>query len=232
MNKLISALLLSIGIALAGFFISQGFVESRKPNRYVQVKGLAEKVVKSDQAILSINFRLVNNDLSSLYQTLSTTQKKIRQFLQNQGFKEQEISTNPVNVIDNQSNSYNQNVNVPRYTADSGITVATQQVDLVQESVQKTGSLVEQGIVVTSANAQYRFISLNEIKPDMLTLATKNAREAAESFAANAQLTVGTIRRAMQGLFSIHDAGSNYDSGAAIYKKVRVVTTVEYQLKP
>ncbi len=230
MSKLISAFLIALGISLSGFFISQGFVESRKPSRYVEVKGLAEKVVKSDQAILTINFRLVNNDLSALYQSLSATQKKIRQFLQDEGFTDKEISTNPINVVDNQSNNYNQNTNVPRYTADSGMTVATNHVDLVRASVQKTGNLVEQDIVVTSANAQYRFISLNNIKPAMLTKATKNAREAAESFAKNAQLSVGTIRRAIQGLFSIHDEGQNYDSGGAVYKKVRVVTTVEYQL--
>ena len=111
------------------------------------------------------------------------------------------------------------------------MSLSTRDVDRVMQSLQKVGDLVEQGIVLSNVNAQYHFISLNEIKPEMLTEAANNAYEAAQSFARNAKLQVGIIRNATQGLFSIQDAGSNYNSGAAVSKKVRVVTTIEYELR-
>ena len=120
---------------------------------------------------------------------------------------------------------------MPRYSADTGLTISTKNIDQVEAAVQKTGDLVQQGIVVTNSNAVYRFSNLNTIKPGMLDEATQSAHETGESFAKNALASLGYIRRASQGLFTISDANSNFDSGNAIMKKVRVVTTVEYQLK-
>lgn len=230
-SKILAALLIGIGVASSGYFIADGLMESRKYTRFIQVKGLAERVVKADQAIWTIHFKLVNDDLAALYQGLETTQNKTRAFLQKAGFKDNEISVDTVTVTDNQSNSYNQNENLPRYSADGGLTIGTSEVDRVLQTAQKTGELVQQGIVVTSSSAIYRYTSLNDIKPQMLDDATASAHEAAMSFASHAKAQLGDIRRAMQGLFTIADANSTYDSGTSIMKKVRVVTTVEYQLK-
>ena len=231
MSKILAAFILGCGFALCGFFIADGLTVSRQYSRFVEVKGLAERVVKSDEAIWTLNIKLVNNELPALYKAIDDAQSKTKQFLMKQGFKDNEISINPVIVADNQSSTYNQNQDLPRYSADTGMTVSTINVDQVMTAVQKTGDLVQQGIVVTNSNAMYRFNELNSIKPAMLDEATKSANETAQSFAKNAQATLGYIRNATQGLFTITDANSTYDSGNAIMKKVRVVTTVEYQLK-
>lgn len=231
MSKIITGIVLALGIALSGFFVAYGVVESRKSMRSVQVKGLAERIVKSDQAVWTLNFKLVNNALPALYKDLSQAQEKIRQFLKQRGFKEGDINLNPVTLNDNQSVNYNQNQNLPRYSADSGISVATKEVDAVGSGMQETGLLVEQGIVLTSSSVVYRFNGLNSIKPEMLTDATDSAYEAAQSFATNAKTQLGAIRRATQGLFTIQDATSNYDSGTEVMKKIRVVTTVEFALE-
>ena len=229
--KMIAALVLACGIATSGFFIATGLSDARQYTRFVQVKGLAERVVKSDEAIWTVNIKLLNNELPALYKSIDEAQNKVRQFLTSQGFKATEISMNPVSVTDNQGVSYNQNQNMPRFSADTGLTVSTTNVDLVASITQKTGDLVQQGIVVTASTALYRYNDLNAIKPALLEEATQSARLAAESFAQDAKTSLGDIRRAMQGLFTISDANSSYDSGNAIMKKVRVVTTVEYQLK-
>ena len=231
MSKIIAATLLGSGIALSGFFIAQGITGSRDYARFVEVKGLAERIVKADEAIWTINIKLVNNDMPALYQAIDDAQGKARVFLTKQGFKDNEIMTNPVSVVDNQSVSYNQNQAMPRYGADTGLTLSTANVDGVAAAIQKTGDLVQQGIVITGSNAIYRFNALNSVKPTMLNEATQSAHEAAQSFATNAKAMLGYIRHATQGLFTISDANSSYDSGNSIMKKVRVVTTVEYQLK-
>jgi len=230
-SKIIAAAVLGLGVTGSGFFIAHGLMESRQYTRYVEVKGLAERVVKSDEAVWTLNFKLVNNDLTALYQTISDAQNKTKQFFVNQGFKAEEISINTVTLTDNQSNSYNQNEAMPRYAADAGLTLSTNDVDKVSNALQKTGDLVQQGVVVTSSNAIYRFTKLNDIKPEMLDEATASAKEAGLSFSKRATSVLGGIRRATQGLFSITDANSSYDSGTAVMKKVRVVTTVEYQLQ-
>ena len=155
-SKIPSAIILSLGLGFAGYFVGQGFLGSKLHSQSVEVKGLAERTVKSDEAVWTINFKFVNNDLSQLYEGVSKSQAEAKKFLLAEGFKEQEIFMNPISVVDNQSVGYNQNQDIPRFSADSGITLSTQNVDLVASALQKTGSLVKQGVVVTSSNVGYK----------------------------------------------------------------------------
>ena len=74
----------------------------------------------------------------------------------------------------------------------------------------------------------------------MITEATRNARAAADRFAADSGSKVGAIRQANQGVFTILSAdqsGTEGDQAAAfaadssLMKTVRVVTTVDYYLE-
>lgn len=227
----IPALILSLGVAACGLFIAYSIVDSRKHNQYVQVKGLSEKIVKSNQAIWTIQFKTSDNDLNELYQNIAKGQQAVIEFLIKQGFARHEVHINPVSVVDNQSNSYTTNQNMKRFSANSGISLTTDKVDAVILSVQKTDALVQNGIVVTSSNTHYRYTKLNSIKPQMLDEATDNAKKAALSFANNAQSQLGKIKQARQGVFTITDAFGSFNSGNDVMKKVRIVTTVEYFLK-
>jgi hypothetical protein len=66
----------------------------------------------------------------------------------------------------------------------------------------------------------------NEIKPEMIEEATKNARKVAAKFAKDSDSRLGKIKKARQGQFSINDR----DSNTPHIKKVRVVSTLEYYL--
>jgi len=90
--------------------------------------------------------------------------------------------------------------------------------------------LIAQGINISNEAPSYRFTRLNDIKPDMLREATKNARIAANEFAESAGVSVGGIRSARQGGFNIRDAGEEYGDTKKIEKDVRVVTTVMFYL--
>ena len=76
-------------------------------------------------------------------------------------------------------------------------------------------------------STQYLFTDLERIKPEMIATATQDARRAAEQFAKDSGSAVGAIRQAQQGYFSVEDR----DAYSPEWKKVRVVTTVEYILE-
>jgi len=80
---------------------------------------------------------------------------------------------------------------------------------------------------------RYSFTKLNDVKPQMVAAATKDARAAAEQFAKDAGSGVGGIKSATQGYFSIdaRDGEGGDGSSDTPYKKVRVVTTVDFYLK-
>ena len=47
-----------LNIALIGYFVKQGMSNYTDFNRYVSVKGLAEKTIKTDQAVAGLNIKL------------------------------------------------------------------------------------------------------------------------------------------------------------------------------
>ena len=63
-------------------------------------------------------------------------------------------------------------------------------------------------------------------KPAMIAEATQNARAVAEKFAADSKSSIGKIKSASQGQFTIEDR----DKTTPYIKRIRVVSTVEYYL--
>lgn len=228
---ILSPIILAAGIWSAGASVGSAITRFHDFNRYVEVKGLDEEVVKADQATWILEFASSSNDLKQLYNNVALAQNVVSKFLVDQGFQTNEMQKRQVLVTDNESLPYGtpRTPNSPRYTASAGFSITTPHVDFVSEAVQKTGQLVQSEILIRSSNVRYAYTSLNTIKVDMLNKATENARNAALSFAKNSKSRLGTIRMANQGQFSITatDGDDAYDS-SGILKKVRVVTTVQY----
>ena len=66
----------------------------------------------------------------------------------------------------------------------------------------------------------------------LLAEATKNAREQAQKFAAEAGATLGPLKSANQGVIRISgDDGQDFDDGSSRTKRLRVVSTFEYELR-
>ena len=118
-----------------------------------------------------------------------------------------------------------------RYVATVVMTVASKDVEKLREIMGKQGELLKQGIAFSEGDYRYRkiytFNGLNDIKPEMIDEANKNARAAAQKFAADSESKLGKIKTATQGQFSIEDR----DENTPFIKKVRVVTSVQYFLE-
>src|SRR5260221_456538 len=99
-----------------------------------------------------------------------------------------------------------------------------------------SGYALGDGVEVSGTSASYTFTKLNALKPEMIAEATKNARRGAEEFAHDSGTSVGRIKTASQGYFSVGprdgDECEDCSSGAgnSPFQKVRVVTSVDYEL--
>jgi hypothetical protein len=237
---------LGLGLIIGGWALGAQIKATRLSDRYVTVKGLVERQVKSDLAVWPISYKEAGNDLSSVYEKTETDKRAILQFLDQQGIKPPEIELGVVQVVDTEANEYSSGNRAPyRYIVEQQVTVRTSRVDQVAAAAQKTMALVQKGIVLNSNPGQglsYKFTGLNSIKPDMITEATRNGRAAADRFASDSGSKVGSIRQANQGVFSISpadqggdpdEAGSqgNFGVDNSLMKTVRVVTSVEYYLE-
>lgn len=223
-------LCLLAGLALLGYLVSHSLTQLKLMERSVEVKGLSEREVAADIAIWPITFSEPGNDLVQLYQSVQHKNNQVVQFLQDNGFSADEITISAPAVVDKQAREYGDAGGNSRfrYTASSTITVYSKKVDQVRQTMIKLVDLGKQGIAIAGEgyNTQFLYTGLNQIKPAMIEEATRNAREAANKFAKDSDSTLGKIKRANQGQFSIE----NRDSSTPHIKKVRVVSTVEYYL--
>lgn len=105
----------------------------------------------------------------------------------------------------------------------------TAKVVQVKQAMARSGELVRAGVafVPWGAAPTFLYTRLNDLKPGLLADTTQAARRSAEQFAKDSESRVGRIRIANQGQISIDDR----DEGTADVKKVRVVTTIEYELR-
>ncbi len=231
-----------IALVLHGLFIAYGIQRFRKEDRSISVKGLAEREVMADQAVWTIKTEASVNDLLEGSRQLEASKKQVTDFLLKNGVKKEEIIQLDLNVTDKEAQAYGSYVGNYRYLVQNSLQVRSADVQKIQELSRRTDELLKIGINISSGNGytpavQYLFTGLNSIKPEMLSEATANARQAAEEFTKDGNVDLGQLKSASQGLFSIvdRDASAMGEGGYAsstndIFKKVRVVIHVEYSI--
>ncbi len=223
--------ILGIALVAAGFLLAGGWVKARSGERIVTVRGLAEREVAADLAVWPITFSAASDTLGDLGTQIGREIESILAFLHEAGIPETDITTAPPAIRDAQVEPYGGpgEEDAFRYTAQATVLVRSEDVETVRTAMERSLELLARGVVITrsyDSQSQFLFNALNDIKPQMIAEATRNAREAAEQFAVDSGSTVGKIRHATQGLFTIEDV----DSSMPYRKIVRVVTTVDFYL--
>jgi hypothetical protein len=230
-GALILGLFVFLGLSALGYLLGNAAIEFKQFDRSVTVKGLSEREYTADIVIWPIQFTAAGNDLESLYNSIELNTTKIVNFLGHKGITTDEITTSSPAITDKSAQQYGGNSRAEfRYSAVQTVTVYSKNIDAVRGVMGSLSQLGKQGIVITGSNydsqTDYIFTRLNDVKPEMIEEATKKAREVAEKFASDSQSSLGKIKRASQGQFSI----SARDKNNPHIKKVRVVSTVEYYL--
>jgi uncharacterized protein len=229
---LLSAAILASGIGYAGHRLGDALYAARAADRYLTVRGLAERIVPANVALWPIVFTVSGNDLAGIQSRLERDADRITTFLVEQGFDAADITLSAPRLTDRIAQGYDMD-NRPlaeRYTAEATVTLRTGDIAGVGRAIERSGELVRDGVTVVRSyefSTQYLYTDLETIKPEMIAEATRDARRAAEQFAADSGSRVGAIRNAQQGFFSIDDR----DAFSPEFKTVRVVTTVQYYVE-
>lgn len=225
---------IAAGIASGGYFIGQTMYNAKVALNTAEAKGLAERRVKADQANWTINYSVAGvqqNQIPALYKQSEKNQKKIIEILKENGLTDDEIQIGVIDYFYREFRNDQQVLVDQRHELRGAIHIETSNVDIISTARAAVNKLIAQGIRVDNQAPQYRFTSLNDIKPEMLKEATQNAQIAANEFASSAGAKVGKIRSARQGSFYVRDAGSEYGDTQKIEKDVRVVTTITFYLE-
>lgn len=227
---LASSAILAIGMVIGGFALGDGIKRAQRADRAVTVKGLSERNVTADLATWTITYSANAPDLVTAQASVDRDTGQIRAFFRELGFPAESLQPTGVNVSQLKDNG------VVSFTVRQRVSLRTTDIKRAENAVRRQFDLVRRGVILEEGSGMaYTFTKLNDIKPQMVAAATQDARAAAEQFAKDSGAEVGAIKNAAQGYFSIEardgDSGGGWGQSDTPYKKVRVVTTIDFYLK-
>jgi hypothetical protein len=228
----------AVGLTTSGYALGDGFRRYKlAEQRTVSVRGVSERNVTADLATWSIAFSDEGTELGSVQQSVDEQARRVRSFLQRAGFRPADIADSDVSLSRNQATDRDGNpVGPETLTVRRSIQLRTNEVMKARAAYAAQAGLLRAGVELSGSNISYTFTGLNQLKPQMIAEATKNARRSAEQFARDSGASVGQIKTASQGYFSVgardgedcENCGSS--GGSTPFQKVRVVTTIDYDI--
>ena len=231
--------ILALGIVLGGLLIGHGFASGRATDRYVEVKGLAEREVTADLALWPLRYVSTGEDLAATQAQITRNTRQVFAFLARNGIDTSSVQLQAIEVSDAFANRFPGERAGPRYVIQQTVMVRSIKPEVVLAASQRVSELVGAGVVLSASGEfgiggpTFLFTRLNQLKPSMVKEATANARAAAEQFAADSRTELGGIRHANQGVFVIlpRDQAPGVNEGGQLQKMVRVVSTIQYFLQ-
>ena len=195
----------------------------------------------ADQAVWTLNLRRTGDDVKDIHARLSSDRDAVVAYLLKQGFKQAELARQPVRTVDRLARDFAQQQGERfRYVVNGAVILKTADIALVQKSLGSVDELLRAGVVLDgdregAANPRYVVGKFNDLRPQLLAEATKNARSIAQQFAADSGTSVGKIHSANQGAIQIFGSEGDDESGgfsatSTPVKKIRVVSTFEFEL--
>lgn len=228
-SPILSVSIIAAGLILGGWFIGDGFRRAKVADRAVTVRGLAEREVTADLATWTLAYSATAPDLASAQASVDRDSQSIRAFFSELGFPAEALQPTGVNV------QTMTNDGVVSFSVRQRMTLRTTDIARAQKAVKRQFDLVRRGVMLEEGSGMaYTFTRLNAIKPEMVAAATKDARAAAEQFAHDSGASVDGIKTASQGYFEItarDGDGGGWGVSDTPYKKVRVVTTIDFYLR-
>jgi len=230
-NRIIEASILAIGFIILGLLFKASVDNFSDKDRYVSVKGFSEMEFPADKVTCPLVFKEIGDDLLKIYTSVNAKNDTIVAFLRAKGINEKDINISAPEIVDLQAERYGNERPPYRYNVTSVITITSSDVPKIKALITQQSELLKKGIAIISGDYRYlisyEFTKLNDVKPQMIEEATKNARATAEKFASDSDSKLGKIKHANQGQFSINDRDGNTPD----IKRVRVVTTIDYYLE-
>jgi hypothetical protein len=218
----------AVGLIVGGYLLGDGLLRAKEAERAVTVRGLADRDVTADLATWTISYSSTSADLAAAQAKVRKDTRALEAFFGELGFPADALQPTAANV------SSFSDAGTTRFTVRQRLALRTSDIPRAQRAAARQFDLVNEGVFLEEGSGiAYTFTRLNDIKPEMVAEATKDARAAAEQFAKDSGAGVGKIRDATQGYFTIE--GRDGDTGGwgtsdSPFKKVRVVTTVAFSL--
>jgi hypothetical protein len=187
----------TILIIIAAAILTFAVINRNKNDEQIKVTGLGEKDFQSDLIVWNGTFSQTGAALKEAYEKLNNDQEKIKLFLANKGINEKEIIYSAVNISKEFEEIEDRNGNRIQkqigYRLQQNVKIESNDIGKIEKVSREITELINNGVEFYSQEPQYYFTKLNDLKIELIELATKNGKERAEKIAEKSGFIEGSL---------------------------------------
>ncbi|WP_369712205.1 SIMPL domain-containing protein [Leptotrichia sp. HSP-342] len=242
--------ILSFGLIISAALISNAMNKANKDENRITVKGVAERRIKADKALINIVISEKSENIDELKKIISEKEKLATDLIKNLKIDGNDYSIGNLriqpNYIESSSNvkqqgtinsgTVPQSVKISDYEGVETISIVTKNIDKVEEFFQKLLELKLQSNNIQINEPEFFITNIERYKKDMVVDASRNAEIRAIEMLKVNNNEIGGLKNISQGQFEILEDTEdvrkiNENEANQIYKKMRVVVTATYLIK-
>lgn len=220
MKNHITALLFSIAIIISAVFLGNAYVKRSEIGGNIEVTGLGEVDFTSDLIVWEGRFSTSSFELKTAFERLNADKEIIKSYLINKGLKAEQLVFSAVSTQQNNKQKYSakgeyMGEEFTGYTLRQNVTIESTEVEKIELISREVTELLNQGVQFYSQEPRYYYTKLANLKIEMISKATEDARLRAEKIAEFSGGKLGELKSADMGVFQIlgQNSDENYSWG-------------------
>ena len=236
-------LIVAATVIVAALIVSRAYTYRYRTAGTITVTGLGETEFTSDLIVLRGSIEVEKYDAGDAYRAIERDKDRVVKFLSSHGIAQESIQFDMLEIEKQYSSIYNstghyQGSQFSGYLIRQAFVIEWSDIDIVEEAAREISSLIADGISIDVFNPSYYYTKLDDVKLDLIGMASADALARAEKVASNAGAKVGELASSRIGVFQITGANSNeeFSAGGSFNvssrnKKARVTVRAEYKIK-
>jgi hypothetical protein len=216
MKNNISSILFSVAIIVASIVLGNAFLNRNRVIGSISVTGLGKTDFSSDLIVWEGVFSKTNTQLEKAYADLENDKKIVLEYLNSKGVPKDAIVFSAVETEQRRKNIYSASGNYMGdefigYILRQTVKIESKEVEKIENVSREITELLNQGVQLYSNLPRYYYSKLEDLKIELVSAATENARSRAEKIAGNSKSKLGNLISAKMGIFQITGQHSNED---------------------
>ena len=246
---IIIPIILSFGLIISSALISNAMNRANKDENRITVKGVAERRIKADKALINIVISQKSNNLDELKKEVSEREKLVIDLIKNLKIDENEYNVGNLRIQPNYlENSLSARqpaensataapiVKISDYDGIETVSIVTKNIDKAEEFYEKLSELKLKNNNIEINMPEYFITNIERYKRDLIVDASRNAEIRAIEMLKVNNNEIGGLKNMSQGQFEILEDTEdvkriNENESNQIYKKLRLVVTATYLIK-
>lgn len=239
--KYLVAIIFSIAIIMASFLLGNAYIKRAQPVGVISVTGSGSENFTSDLIVWEGQFVSVFPILKQAYENLNRDKETVRNYLMEKGIPSENIVFNSVQTNEQRDNQYDNGNYVgstfKAYELIQSVKIESTNVELIESVSREITELLNKGVQFNSTPPRYYYTKIADLKIEMISKATEDARVRAEKIAENSGGSLGDLNNASMGVFQItgQNSGEDYSWGGAYNtqdkkKTASITMRLEYKI--